>query len=358
LRFTTVKKRKTLDRVLNEYGRVVNAYIDLFWFNPPKNNNELKVSIIRQVSSWFSTRLKKMAAREALSMVYGVRNRKRTKGEKTTPKKPRHRGKKMVLCSTNVSFRVPRTATGFDAWLHVYSIGEKIIFDIPIQFHKHFNGLELIGKRLNSYVITRDHVQFCFEIETGTKLPLNEGIGIDTGINALASVSTGQQYGRDIKSCIERVKRCKHGSKGQTKARRALRQRIDEVAKEVVSIPDISFIVVEKLTGITKNTKNPKRRLGKSIRRSIGAWNVRYWLTRVEQQCERNRVSFRTVHPHYTSQMCSMCGHIDRMNRNGEMFCCLKCGHKDNADVQASRNILNRFITGMYGSGCKGKYVT
>jgi len=260
----------------------------------------------------------------------------------------------MQLCSTNVSFESSVDAKEFDGWLHLSSIGNKIIFDIPIEFHKHYNDLREQGKRLNSYIIRRDCVQFCFEIEVEKKLPLNEGIGIDTGINALASVSTGEQFGTDIKQCIERIKRCEHGSKGQMRARRALRQRIDEVAKEVTSLHGLSFVVVENLKDITKNTKNnPKRRLGKNMRRSIGAWNVRYWLMRVEQRCERNRVSFRTVCPRYTSQTCSKCGHIDRMNRNGEKFCCLNCGHQDNADVQASRTILHRFITGAYGTGCK-----
>lgn len=29
------------------------------------------------------------------------------------------------------------------------------------------------------------------------------------------------------------------------------------------------------------------------------------------------------------------------------------CGHQANADVQASQNILARFLTGPYGAGCK-----
>ena len=54
----------------------------------------------------------------------------------------------------------------FDAWLHVASIGDKHIMDLPIRYHKHFNNLNLQGKRLNSYIITDRYVQFSFEIET------------------------------------------------------------------------------------------------------------------------------------------------------------------------------------------------
>ena len=68
---------------------------------------------------------------------------------------------------------------------------------------------------------------------------------MDTGINALASTSDGKQYGTDIKGLVESIKRKKHGSKGQQRARRALKQRMDEVAKEVVQGKQL--VVVEKL---------------------------------------------------------------------------------------------------------------
>ena len=123
---------------------------------------------------------------------------------------------------------------------------------------------------------------------------------------------------------------------------------MDEVAKEVTSKSDL--IVVEALKKMGHNGKL-KRRLSKNMRRSIGTWNWKYWLQRLQMDCEWNRVSFRSVAPQYTSQQCHACGYIDRGNRVGEVFCCLKCGHRNNADVNASQNILDRFLTGIYGSG-------
>jgi putative transposase len=47
------------------------------------------------------------------------------------------------------------------------------------------------------------------------------------------------------------------------------------------------------------------------------------------------------VDPHYTSQMCAECGHVEAGNRvNQAEFCCLACGHRAHADVNAARNIL------------------
>lgn len=50
------------------------------------------------------------------------------------------------------------------------------------------------------------------------------------------------------------------------------------------------------------------------------------------------------VNPDFTSQMCPKCGHISKNNRKSqETFCCEKCGHENNADINAAINIKDRF---------------
>ena len=376
--------------ILKEYGIVVNHFIDLFWDNCPKKSELLK-PVVDAPETWLSARLRKVAAREAIDMVksvhenyewnleqirqsvsglergigrnpgatrkqrrriqklYRLRKAKLMKLEMVKPHKPRHHGKSMSVSCTTAELQ-PSEAEGFDAWLHLSSIGNKTIMDLPIRFHRHFNKLNRYAKRMNSYVIHRDCVQFAFEIETGPKKEPKRLLGIDTGINKLAACSDGSVYGADISRCLDRVKRCKSGSRGRRRAQRALHQRIDEAARDAACAADL--VVVENLKGISNQTK-VKRRLTKNIRRSIGVWNQRYWLQRLEQRCERNRVSFRTVSASYTSQQCGSCGHIDERNRNGEKFMCLKCGYSDDADVNAARNILDRFLAGPYGAGFK-----
>lgn len=53
------------------------------------------------------------------------------------------------------------------------------------------------------------------------------------------------------------------------------------------------------------------------------------------------------VPPAYTSQTCAKCGAVDRENRKTQAeFICVSCGHTDNADVNAARNILNAALKG------------
>ena len=52
------------------------------------------------------------------------------------------------------------------------------------------------------------------------------------------------------------------------------------------------------------------------------------------------------VHSYYTSQQCPHCGHIDSENRKDqEHFECINCGYTANADLNASKNILQRLTS-------------
>ena len=390
IKFATKKKRLELQTILKEYGKVVNIFISHFWNNPEIDKTQLLKPIVDiPKDSWLSARLRKVAAREALDMIGSVKNvfgwnkeqiqstidalekkikatkpdskknrrkinnwHKKLKALKSKilmiqPHKPKHKGDRMAVSCTIADLQIPKTHGEFDAWLHLASIGNQITLDIPIKYHKHFRELNSKSVRLNAYIITKDYVQFCFERETGQKKEIKSIVGIDTGINALASTSDKLQFGKDIKALIEKSKRCKKGSKGKQRAINTIKQRINEVAKEVLKNKDL--VVVEKLSNLNSNSKL-KGRLSKNIRSSIGSWNYGYWLMRLEQLCEDNRISFRTVSPYNTSITCSACNHIDSRNRNGIVFKCRACGYTDNADVNAALNILSRFLTGKYGS--------
>jgi putative transposase len=394
-KFATEKKRMELQAVLSEYGKVVNIFIDYFWSLGDKKMDKtqlLKPIVDLPKDSWLSARLRKVAAREAIDMIKAVMEVQAThkemlQGDISTitkiiartppttkkhrrksnnlhiklkakknklsmlhPHKPKHTGDRMSVSCTIAGLQMPKDTSEFDAWLHMASIGNKMVIDVPVRYHRHFRGLANKAVRLNSYVITKNYVQFAFERETGAKKTGKNVVGIDTGINALASTSNGIQYGRDIKVLIEKSKRCQKGSKGKQRAVNTLRQRICEVAKQTVKDADV--VVVEKLSDMNNNSKL-KGRLSLNMRSSIGSWNYAYWLNRVEMNCEESRASFRTVPSYYTSQKCPACGHTDSGNRVGEVFKCQKCGYSGNADLVAALNIRDRFLGGPYGAAYK-----
>ena len=48
------------------------------------------------------------------------------------------------------------------------------------------------------------------------------------------------------------------------------------------------------------------------------------------------------VDPRFSSQRCSCCGHTDKANRDKERFLCTRCRYIEDADIQASYNLLKR----------------
>lgn len=65
----------------------------------------------------------------------------------------------------------------------------------------------------------------------------------------------------------------------------------------------------------------------------------------VEHIARKYDIAVSTVQASYTSKMCPICGCIEDGNRpNQETFECLECGHKDNADFNAAKNIRNRVL--------------
>jgi len=397
VKFATQKKKNELQTILQEYGKVVNIFIDHFWNSTEKiDKTKLLKPIVDLPDTWLSARLRKVAAREALDMIGSVKNvfewnkeqiqegikviekkiketnpntrknrnkintwHKKLKAKKfrletMQPRKPKHKKDRMSISCTVAELQISKKQGRFDAWLHMSSIGNKISLDIPINYHKHFRELNSKGNRLNAYIVTKNYVQFSFERETGPKKEGKSIIGIDTGINALASTSDKLQFGTDIKVLIEKSKRCQKGSKGKQRAINTIRQRINEVAKQVVKDKDL--VVVEKLSNLNNNSKL-RGRLSKNIRSSIGSWNYAYWLMRLEMNCEENRVSFRTVSPYNTSITCPACNLADSRNRNGEVFKCQACGYTGNADVNAALNIVQRFLSGPYGAAYKPEKV-
>ena len=222
LKETNSRKLEVLGVTLKEYGRIVNLFIESFWESPVEKSKLLKPIVDSVLPTWLSARLRKVAAREAIDMINAAKKSAKSLGKEA--RKPLHRGDRMCVSSTIASLDGAGKATSYDRWIHLQSIGfhpefGKVILDLPVRLHKHYNGLASIGRRQESYVITLRYVQLSFEVTTEEKLPSDRCIGIDSGIKALASSSTGHQFGRDIEAGIARIKRCKHGSKGQKRAR-------------------------------------------------------------------------------------------------------------------------------------------
>lgn len=350
-RFANNSKIESLENILVEYSKVVNIFIENFWVMKelPSTASLLKPIVdIPLNKTWASARLRKVAAREAIAMISSLRER-----WKHSPKKmsmPIHRGNKMQ-CSSTIG-ELQDSESSFDMFFKIGSVGEKIKLLLPIKKHKQFNKWAKIGKLLNSFIITKNYIQFCFEIDTGPKREEGKTLGIDTGIKALATTSDGRMYGREIEALIKKINQCQHGSKRQKRLRIHLKEYINRTCKKIFDDnPRLCRVVVERLKNMNFKSKR-NRKLPKQMRKTIGSWNYSYWLSRLERECEHRRSRFTSVNPSYTSQSCNQCGHTNRANRSKQdSFCCVECGHTDHADINAAKNILDLGTSLVYRRG-------
>jgi len=73
-------------------------------------------------------------------------------------------------------------------------------------------------------------------------------------------------------------------------------------------------------------------------------WSYAKFTRKLERICEEQGIELLKVSSAYTSQRCSRCGAIHKESRNGDRYLCIVCGYSDDADHNASVNILHRGV--------------
>ncbi len=93
---------------------------------------------------------------------------------------------------------------------------------------------------------------------------------------------------------------------------------------------------------------NKRGRFSRGVNRLLSFWHYARVGNRLEQICEELGISVYRKDPWKTSQRCPECGNIDRRNRRGANFLCLRCGHVDNADHAGAKNLEFLGLAGGY----------
>ena len=173
-------------------------------------------------------------------------------------------------------------------------------------------------------------------------------LGIDRGIVNVAVTSNNHFFNsKPIKNVRAKYAflRAKLQSKGTKSAKKLLRkisrkeQRFVSVvnhciSKEIVAMP-FDIFAIEDLTSIRVQSRNR----GIDFTQKLNNWSFCELEQFLKYKAETLGKSVVTIDPRYTSQKCSVCGHIYKGNRKGNSFHCVKCGFQIHADLNAARNI-------------------
>ncbi len=197
--------------------------------------------------------------------------------------------------------------------------------------------------------------------------PSKSAIGVDLGINKLVTTSDGQVFDpiNSFKTNQVRLARLQRKLKKKTKFSenwKKLNLKINKLHHHIANIrhdylhkvtttlsKNHAMIVVEdlKVANMSKSAKGSIEKKGKNVKAKSGlnksildqGWSMLVDLLEYKQQWRGGLLV--KVDPKYTSQTCSSCGHIAKENRLTQAkFSCVECGFSENADINASRNIL------------------
>jgi transposase len=232
-----------------------------------------------------------------------------------------------------------------------------------------------------SYRVTMDragrwHVAFTAVPEPVPPPGNGQAVGIDRGVAVSAALSTGVLLRAPGLGVAERARmlrlerklaRARRGSNRRRRVRYAIARlkarqtdrRKDWAEKASTRLArEFDVICVENLAiaGMTRSARGTAGKPGRNVRQKSGlnrAILAQGWGLLVRRLQDKAPGRVEKVKPHFTSQRCSACGHVDPESRESQpRFVCTACGFAGHADVNAARNIAaGHAVTARGGDG-------
>jgi len=233
-----------------------------------------------------------------------------------------------------------------------------------------------VGSKPSSVTVSRDasnrwHISMLVDMPVTTLPKSNKTVGIDLGVTTLATLSDGSTYSnprneakdRDKLARLQReLSRKQKGSRNREKARvkvarvhaRIADRRRDNLHKVTTEIiRENQTVILEDLNvvGMRSNGRSFKKGLNRAI--SDAAFGeFRSMLEYKASWYGREVVIIDRFYP--STKLCSSCTNIKPMGLGDRVYHCEKCGHNENRDLNAAKNIRAAGLAVLaYGDGVK-----
>lgn len=190
------------------------------------------------------------------------------------------------------------------------------------------------------------------DVPDGTPIVATDFVGVDLGVNELATDSDGTRHsGIPVEAVrrkhnLQRKRLQRLGTKGSKKKLRRI------AGKEARFRRHTNHVISKKVVGTAKGTgrgialeelthiRDRITARGGDAKSRIGGWAFAQLRQFIEYKARLSGVPVVIVDPRNTSRTCNECGHCNKANRRGQaVFLCKACGHSANADVNAAKNL-------------------
>lgn len=225
-------------------------------------------------------------------------------------------------------------STHFNGFLKLKCLGDFPNILIPIQYTKVSNKWLKMGKRLGSFLISKDYVNLRYEMPIALKKE-GEIIGADQGIKKVLVCSDkqttkdyGNIHGHTLESIMSRLSRKKKGSKAFARTQE-LRKNFIHWSINRLNLAKVKQINLEEVVNIRYKSKSS---------RMMSHWTNTLIRDKLMRFGEEQNVFVKLQSSAFRSQRCSQCGYVHKSNRKGEFFYCLECDFSADTDWNASLN--------------------
>ncbi|TBR24863.1 MAG: transposase [Candidatus Nitrosotenuis sp.] len=207
--------------------------------------------------------------------------------------------------------------------------------------------------KIGTITITSDTLSIPISKET-EGIKSTEFVGIDTNLNNISAVHSDGQV--DVFSDVVKISKTKeryrkvksHFRRNDVRIRRKLfrkygakqqnktKQIIHNITKKLAD--EKKQLIIEDLKGIGKLYRKGNGQ-GKKYRARLNAWPFYEFRRQLEYKSKwYNGIDVIKIKPNKTSSKCSICGAKIISEENRQIRC--HCGHRENRDINAARNIL------------------
>jgi len=262
----------------------------------------------------------------------------------------------------------PHGAISFDNRILTYRINKKFVTIWTINGRERINYVcgehqdKLLEFRQGeSDLAYHDGEFFLFptiDIEPSPTEDVKTFIGVDLGIKQIAADSTGESFSGEE---VEKVRQKYHNLRRdlQKRGSKNSARRLKKIAKQESRFrKDKNHCIANKLVKKAKDTKQgigledlkhirARTTVRKADRARHSGWAFSQLQAFILYKALRAGVKTEIVNAGNSSRQCSVegCGHIAKTNRKSQaLFVCGKCGHSENADLNAAKVIAQRAL--------------
>lgn len=216
-------------------------------------------------------------------------------------------------------------------------------------------------------------IHFAKKIKADFVPQITEVEAIDLGISEVFTTSKGLRYGKNLGKLsktyseeinnkgkkrnklhsiqkkqleksnnkkVQHIKKCNLGKKKLVESRKKARLTIE---REINQSFNEFFEEVKPKVIISENLRHQfKYGVDKKFNRLVSNWVKGTIQDRIEFKAMQRSSLHKQVNAAYGSQSCPNCGFVWKLNRDGDKFKCLFCGHGAKSDAVAAINYLAR----------------